>query len=488
MKSLGRLEKLHREYGNGRAGEKAALVRSLTRAPLPSSREVLRLHEILLFLRAFPDDPPVLRAVEGALAGFGGRRDVVRFRAALAGSGIPGTEIRYRFFWPMARWLASRWPRRLHYADDAFPEFEPRLRAALPLLVPPVQAEAIRRSERPTAEILDRLRGKRTAAAWIVERLGGVPAAETVRETIHDGIDATYLLGSGPDGPSRTHALHRTGPVVFRAAAPRRDRPDLARALRVPPVAVRDLSTVEGRRLIDLARGAMVTRDRDLDAFAWGNPRDVRLVTDRDGLAFAVIGVVPERRLPLPAVHGWLTLRNGVPTGYVQTDTLLYSSEVSFNTFETYRGTDAAHVFARVLAVTRHLLGARSFSIEPYQLGHGNEEGLESGAWWFYAHLGFRPKDPKVLRLFRSELGKMKRNPHHRSSIPVLERLAAAHLYWNESKSAPAVLPQVPQLGLRDPDRVAPFLRAVARAKADPREDRSLEAFRRLRLSRLLTL
>ena len=488
MKSLGRLEKLHREYGNGRAGEKVALVRELAGTTLPSARAVLQFHEVLLYLRAFPDDPAVLRAVERALAGFSRRRDLARFRAALASTGIDGTAIRYRFFWRMARWVASRWPERLGYADDAFSEFEPRLRAALPALVPPLQAEAIRRSERPTPEILDRLRGKRTAAAWIVERLAELPAAETVRETIHDGIDATYVLDPGRGGPSRTHAHDGGGHVVFRTAAPRRDRPDLARALKVPPVDVRRLGPAEGRRLIDLAREAMVTRERDLDAFTWGNERDVHLVTDRDGLGFAVIGVVPERRLPLPAVHGWLTLRNGVPTGYIQTDTLLFTCEVSFNVFETYRGTDAAHVFARVLAVTRHLLGARSFSIEPYQLGHGNEEGLESGAWWFYAHLGFRPKDPKVLRLFRSELGKMKRNPHHRSSIPVLERLAAAHLYWNESKSAPPVLPQVPQLGLRDPDRVAPFLRAVARAKADPREDRSLEAFRKLRLSRLLTL
>ena len=171
-----------------------------------------------------------------------------------------------------------------------------------------------------------------------------------------------------------------------------------------------------------------------------------------------------------------------------QTDTLLDTSEVSFNTFETFRGTDAAHVFARVLAVTRHVLGARSFTIEPYQLGHGNDEGLQSGAWWFYAHLGFRPKDPKVRRLHRSELMKMERSPEHRSSLATLGRLAAQHLYWNESAKVPAILPGVPQLGLGNSERLEPFLRAVARAKAHPDEDKSLEAFRKLRgLARVLT-
>ena len=482
MKSLRLLEKVHREYGSGRAAEKAALIRAVGREILPSAGSVLKLHEILLYLRAFPDDRAVLHAVEGALGSFPRRRDVARFRRVLAGSGIAGTAVRYRFFWPMARWLAARWPERLDYAEDAFSEFEPRLRAALPVLAGGIAAEAIRRTERETAAILDRVRGKRTAATWVVDRIGALRASEEVRETIHDTIDATYVLAPGTRGPSRTLAHYPVGPVVFFSCPPRRDRPDLTKALRLPPASVRRVPISEGQRLVDLAREAMVTRNRDLDAFTWGNPRDVRIVEEADGLAFVLIGVVPDRRLPLPAVHGWLTLRNGVPTGYVQSDTLLDSSEIAFNTFETYRGTDAAHVFARVLAVAHHVLGARSFSIEPYQLGHHNDEGLESGAWWFYAHLGFRPKDPRVLRLHRDELKKMRRSPRHRSSIAVLERLASSHLYWNESPRAPALLPRVPQLGLGDLAGLGPLLRAVARAKRAPDEDRSLDAWRKLRI------
>jgi hypothetical protein len=486
MKSLAGLEKIHRRYGPGKSAAKVEAIRALETSRLPSAGAVLRFHEVLLYLRAFPDDAPLLKAVERALAGFEKRRDLARFRKNLVDSGIAGTDIRYRFFWPMVRWLAQRWPERLRYADDAFEDFEPRLRAALPLLVSPLQAEAIKRTERSTTEILDRLRGKTTAAAWIVRRIDELHASDTIREWIHDTIDATYVLEGGRE-PSRTHARMGVRPL-FQTAPPRRDRPSLTAALKVPPVSVRRTNRSEGRRLIDLAREAMVTRKRDLDAFTWGNPRDVRIVDDRDGLAFAMIGVIPEKRLPLPVVHGWLTLRNGVPTGYVQTDTLLDTSEVSFNTFETFRGTDAAHVFARVLAITHHVLGARSFTIEPYQLGHGNDEGLQSGAWWFYAHLGFRPKDAKVLRLYDGELRKMKRSPKHRSSIATLAKLAASHVYWNESAKAPAILPGVPQLGLRDPEKVARLLKAIARAKANPGEDKSLEALRKLRgLARVLT-
>ena len=135
----------------------------------------------------------------------------------------------------------------------------------------------------------------------------------------------------------------------------------------------------------------MITRERDLAAFQYADPRDAFLVDDGDGLAFALVGMLPERRLLLPAVYGGLTLQNGVPIGYVQLDLLGRHAELSFNQFETFRDGGSARAFARFVAVTHHLFGCDGFSIEPYQLGQGNEEGIESGAWWFYHRFGFRP-------------------------------------------------------------------------------------------------
>ena len=106
---------------------------------------------------------------------------------------------------------------------------------------------------------------------------------------------------------------------------------------------------------------------------------DVRLVEWGEGLQFACMGAVPERRLLLEAVYGFLTLKNGVPIGYVLTSALFGSSEIAYNVFETYRGGEAALVYARVLAVARSLFRSESFTIYPYQLGHDNPEALRSG-------------------------------------------------------------------------------------------------------------
>jgi hypothetical protein len=398
-------------------------------------KALMRLHEAACLACAYPRDPKTLAAARRLLAGFHRRRDLRRHADALADSGIAGTPIDYRFFWPTALWLARRFPEHL-IIDWSEGEFAARLGAALPLLVPPAEAAALRRSELPAREAIGRLKAREeTDATFVIRRIEALPGGYEVREATHDALDVAYRLLPGPAGPSRTRAFFPGAPFTFRSAPPDRSRPDLRTELLRPPAAVTALGRKDGERLVDLAREAMVTRSRDLDAFAAGDPRDVRLVDDGDGLAFALIGVLPERRLFLPAVYGALTLRNGVPIGYVQLDVLFGNAEVSFNTFETFRGGEAGFVFCRLLAAARHLFGVTSFSIEPYQLGRGNDEGIASGAWWFYARFGFRPRDTAVARLARSELEKRARNPRYRSSRRTLGRLAEAHVFWPPGRS-----------------------------------------------------
>ena len=88
-----------------------------------TARALLALHERLCRARAYPSSAEELAATRRLLAGFSARRDLRRSAEALADSGIAGTPIRYRFFWPMARWLARRYPALLRI-DWSDPEFE----------------------------------------------------------------------------------------------------------------------------------------------------------------------------------------------------------------------------------------------------------------------------------------------------------------------------------------------------------------------------
>jgi hypothetical protein len=249
--------------------------------------------------------------------------------------------------------------------------------------------------------------------------------------------------------PSRTTACFDAAPRSFVRPGPVRGRPDLRAEIARAPRAVRRLSESQGAALADLARGAMLTRARALAAFSYADARDAWLVDDGQGLAFGLIGVVPERRQALAATYGGLTLRNGVPIGYLQVDIVGHSAAISFNTFETFRGGEAAFTFARLLVSIGHVFGSRSFTIEPYQLGRDNDEGIESAAWWFYFKLGFRPRDAATRELARAEVARLERRAQHRSSPATLRRLAEHHLFFETQAGQRHPLPPLVALGER---------------------------------------
>ena len=211
-------------------------------------------------------------------------------------------------------------------------------------------------------------------------------------EHLYDELGLTLRVAAGPTTP-RPDARARAGPPP-RARSARRcasARPDIVAEIAEAAEAHSPHRRAPGAaHLLDLARESMVTRARDLYTFTAANLEDACLVDCGDGLEFFCIGVEPEQRLLLDAVYGLLTLRNGVPIGYALFSALWRSSEVAYNVFETFRGGESAWVYGRMLATIRAMFGADTFTIDPYQLGHHNDEGLESGAWWFYYKLGFR--------------------------------------------------------------------------------------------------
>jgi hypothetical protein len=462
--ALRTLERLRERRAPELVARRLAALQVLARGTLATASQVRRLHEALCFLRATPDAPATLRLVERMLAGFAARRDLRRHAAALASSGIAGTTLWYPFFWPTAAWLARRAPASLSF-DRSDTVAGDSLAKLVPALARPVKAHALRESHQAGYAALDLLRGRRTDAAWLVERLKSRVADDTVREALWDLVNPSCNLAPGPGVPTRTQAHFALRPPVYRTADLRRGRPELrAEALR-PPRGITALPPARATALIDLARGAMVTRSRDLDAIAHGNAQDVWWIDDADGLAFALIGVQPARRVTIPAIYGGLMLENGVPIGYLQADAVGASVALSFNTFETFRGGESAWVFARLVAALRAFLGAASFSIEPYQLGDGNDEGLDSGAWWFYFKLGFRPRTRRAQALAARELARMARRPGHRSTRATLQALARDPLFLDlESRPAPFVLPAA--VGLAVARRIAPLDDAALTAAA----------------------
>ena len=441
---LAKLEALRWSFGAEAARSRRAGLRRVLGSRIAFASELGRLHELLLAARAYPDDRETLVLASRALERFGARADVRRWRDALADSGIAGCDIRFPFFAPTARRLAARWPRALELDWDAI-EAGDAIEAWLPLLAHEGEVPGLDEYDYGLRGWLARLKSPREAdGTFLVRSLSErLKDDDALFERVHDGLEPPYRLNGDATTPSRTHAMWPVRKIHFQRE-PFAGRPDSARAVETPPLSVRALSEREGERAIALAMSCMVTRARDLDVFAWGDPRDVRLVDCGDGLEFLMIGALPGRRLLLESVYGFLTLKNGLPVGYVLTSAFFRSAELAFNVFETFRGAEAAPVYGKVLGMTRALFGVDTFTIFPYQLGEGNDEAIESGAWWFYQKMGFRPRARAARALMQRELARMARQPRHRSSAAVLRRLARENLYWSLCEPRRDVIGELP--------------------------------------------
>ena len=215
---LTELESIRLTFGPQAARRRGQLLRALAHTDLPTAADVLRLHEILCFCRAYPDNARLLALVERLLANFAKRPDLQKHRAVLADSGIAGTDIHYRFFATMARWEAAQWPERLGIDWDNTDAA--RVEGVLPLLASWSETPALDEIGLEAPEWLARMKGPREGdGAFLARRLAELGLNGFAHEYVYENLDAWMVLAAGPDGPSRTRALRRRQAGVPRHGA-----------------------------------------------------------------------------------------------------------------------------------------------------------------------------------------------------------------------------------------------------------------------------
>ena len=123
-------------------------------------------------------------------------------------------------------------------------------------------------------------------------------------------------------------------------------------------------------------------------------------------------GLDVEWRLPLRGYYAGFTLKNGAPINYFEAIGLFEWMEVGFNTFYAFREGETAWIYSKVLHLLHQLAGVTCFSVYPYQIGQDNEEAIQSGAFWFYRKLGFRPGRPTCAQSSSAKSGSWRAIPN----------------------------------------------------------------------------
>ncbi len=355
---LTQLEAARNSFSANHAAPITKLLAQLTKFQLDDPRHLIRFHESLLFLRAFPHAPSLVPRIENLLNIFHER--VEKLRAAHADmslfddfdtSGIAGTTMQDTLSFDVAQWLTRRIPRNRispnieiawsDYRDDFQAE---RARGTTwPRFVPLLEEDADVEANIPWQRWLDAARGRQNPLLWLLNQFSKLPLPARQRAELYDSLRIPIRWRLENLKLSRTRNWTRPRRIFFHdAPLIQRSGVSLSQELAKPAPKQKKLSAAAGESVLQSVREVMLVRYRELYGTTLGDPRTVVRADLGRGVVMHFWGLPPTRRLPLRAYLAGFTLKNGVPINYVEAIGLCEWIEVGFNTFYTYRQGETA--------------------------------------------------------------------------------------------------------------------------------------------------
>jgi len=444
---LTQLEAAKNRFDPGHVALIAKLLVQLSNVEISDPHQLIRFHECLLFLRAFPHAAAQVPRVERLLNTFHHR--IEKIRAAKPDmsllddfdtSGIAGTTMQDTLSFDVAHWLVHRIPRNVDIAgDDSWDDYQSeRARGSTwPRFIPLLEEDADVEANIPWTRWLDAARGRQNPLPWLLGRFAQLPLPARQRAELYDSLRLPLRWRLENLKLSRTRNWARPRRFYFHDdPLIQRSEVSLSHELAQPAPKLEKLSLAGGESVMHAIREIMVVRYRELYGTTLGDPRFVVRADLGRGVVMHFWGLPPDRRLPLRAYLAGYTLKNGVPINYIEAIGLCEWIEVGFNTFYTYRQGETAWIYAQALRCLRALTAAKCISIYPYQIGQNNDEAIDSGAFWFYRKLGFRPGRPDLQKLCEREEEKIAANPKYKTPARILKRLAEAHMFYDVGEIA----------------------------------------------------
>jgi hypothetical protein len=424
-----RLFDIRNRYGTDAAAEKLALLGELAGPVVKSASDLELLHSALCFIRAFPDSEQHHRRARAQLEAFHRRVENLsrQQRAKLDDSGIAGTDLYYAFSFHVAQWLYRR-ARGAITIDWAEMEHVERLDDLLELVLHGSEDEYFNSGWVTGREWLDIARGDTPDFDWLMAQTGDRARARTWAQ-LYDAANISLRWQLDDGACSKGTNAYPAADIVARSAGMRRGPAFPKQEILRPLNKVEKLSRRDGSRMIDLAMASLALRHRETWHFNHANPEEIYLADVGEGVSVALFGLLPEYRFPLECTMGYLVLANGAPVGYGGSSILFRQVNTGVNVFDEYRGSEAAFIWIQVMRVYHHLTGCTRYIANAYQFGADNDEALQSGAFWFYYRLGYRPVAASVRRLAASEWQCIRADRGYRSSLSALRRLSSCDMH-----------------------------------------------------------
>jgi hypothetical protein len=189
-RQLTELEASRYRFGRNEAASVVKLLNRLDGARFPDPASLIRFHEALLFLRAFPQGPAVVRVTERILNSFHKKVEALRKAGAdmddfepIEVSGIAGTQMEDRLSFDLASWLIKRMTGKV---EIAWENYEPgrELGTTGPRFIPLLEDDSYVEADTPWRRWLEAAGGKagkkKSAStawlpSWLIARFEQLP-------------------------------------------------------------------------------------------------------------------------------------------------------------------------------------------------------------------------------------------------------------------------------------------------------------------------
>ena len=426
---ISKLFSIRNRYEKQFAAEKIQLLNTINIKTIKSKKELQSCYSALLFLMAYPDNKTIYNLANKLLSELQLHVQLnKKLQRGLYNTGITQTYICAAFSFEMVKWL--RKTRREEIKLSSFEAADAQIQSILSVVMPKAESEILQDANAVWKGWFKHLKRKDED---LLDQLIAVFDSSDIRPEVKDEL--WNVIGMNVEINFTSHCCLPASLTKFYFHRSLIKKQIKKQTPVVKPVQIK-LTENEAEQIIDCSRMILVRKLRELDPISFTATKLVSYYHLPRGISIVLMGMVAERRHPIDSYMGYLVFKNGLPVAYAGSWILFDSARIGLNVFADYRGGEARYIFDQVLQLHSKVYHLKRFTVDPYQIGKQNDDGIHSGAFWIYYHAGFRPLQKLQKELAATEYLKIKTNKNYRSPESTLKILADSRLELILKKSA----------------------------------------------------
>ena len=420
MSEVNAAQQLRRLVAENNSISLQEFLQKITRIKKFSPKNLIALHDALLFSMAYSPDKNCYEAGEKALEYCVGL--ISPSNQNYQNSGLSNTSVVSSFSLELLQWLHKNNPTCVRF--HSFDEPKKDIGEDLKLLFPAAEAEVFTWGWSKTKLFRYLCGGKITIEKLL--HIFGSSCNPQVASQLFQKTGLYVEVDLKSNLKSRTTARSISYPTFFHQQIQKKF--DIDKALNSPLQKAKRLSEEEKQKLNTSAKMMLAALGRETDPVTNCSIPETEFFVLERGFAIAFFYLKPDYRLAFDGYVGYLMYKNGLPIAYGGAWIFFERALIGINIFDAFRGGESGFLFVQLLRAYSQRFKVNAFSVEPYQYGKNNPEGIKSGAYWFYYRFGFRSDDSQLKNLAEEEMKKISQNKNYKSPPSTLREFTKSNI------------------------------------------------------------